>query len=102
MGLLVMSRKNPNLYLTFQGQTKRMKDWAIEKGIKLKTLSLRINKGWSVEDALTTKVRKLNQNLSGMRFGRLIVVKYLGRKYDGHYNWLCRCDCENQTKEITI
>ena len=44
-------------HLTYNGQTKRMKDWASEFGIKIGTLSYRIRNGWSVESALTTPVQ---------------------------------------------
>ncbi len=43
-------------YLTYKGQTKRMRDWAEEFGIKVPTLSNRIKLGWSMEKALNTRV----------------------------------------------
>src|SRR6185369_17319367 len=33
--------------------------------------------------------------LTGMRFGRLTVLRPNGRKY-GHHAWLSRCDCGNE------
>lgn len=45
-----------NHYITFQGKTKTIADWAAETGIKRNKISERINRyGWSVERALTTK-----------------------------------------------
>ncbi len=41
-----------NRWLTFQGKTQLACDWAEELGIKLRTLETRLNRGWSVEDAL--------------------------------------------------
>lgn len=42
-------------YLTFQGETKTMKEWSEETGIEYPTLHARIKKyKWSVERALTT------------------------------------------------
>lgn len=41
--------------LTYKGETKPMKQFAIEYGIEYKTLAYRIRSGWSVERALTTK-----------------------------------------------
>jgi hypothetical protein len=37
------------------------------------------------------KKRKCFYDLMGMRFGRLVVVAYLG-----HKRWLCKCDCGNE------
>jgi hypothetical protein len=40
--------------LLYQGQEKCLTDWAIQFGIKPSTLSRRLSRGYSVEDALTT------------------------------------------------
>ena len=32
-------------------------------------------------------------DLTGQRFGRLVVIREAGRAKDGHVLWLCRCDC---------
>jgi hypothetical protein len=40
-------------YLTFNGETMTLPDWADRLGIKRKVLERRIRDGWSVEDALT-------------------------------------------------
>lgn len=40
-------------------------------------------------------MRKLD--LTGQRFGRLVVIKEAGRSSDGHVRWLCKCDCGNYT-----
>ena len=37
-------------------------------------------------------------DLTGHRFGRLVVIREAGRK-NGHVVWLCRCDCGN---EVTV
>jgi len=42
-----------NVMLTFRGKTQCLVAWAEETGINRRTLSNRINKGWSVERALT-------------------------------------------------
>ena len=39
-------------------------------------------------------------DLTGQRFGRLIVIKEDGRAVDGSVIWECRCDCGNVTREI--
>lgn len=48
---------NPrNRYLEYNGESKQMKEWAKQFGMKVGTLSYRIKKGWTVERALTTPV----------------------------------------------
>ena len=45
-----------NHYITFNGKTQTMKQWADELNISYQALAKRINKlGWSIEKALTTK-----------------------------------------------
>lgn len=34
-------------------------------------------------------------NLTGQRFGRLIVIKESGKNKWGYYKWKCKCDCGN-------
>lgn len=50
--------KRSNHYITFEGKTQTLKEWADEKNMKYGTLSNRFKKGWSVEDALTRPVDK--------------------------------------------
>lgn len=45
-----------NRMLTHNGVSKCISEWAMEYGIKKGTLRLRIINGWSLEQALTTKV----------------------------------------------
>jgi hypothetical protein len=37
------------------------------------------------------------ENLTGQRFGRLMVIKFYERTKSGHSRWLCECDCGNST-----
>lgn len=49
--------KTNSRYITFNGETKHISEWAKETGIKRRTISARLlSYGWSVEKALTTKV----------------------------------------------
>ena len=43
-----------NIVLTYNGETKVLEDWAMAAGIHPATLSARLKRGWSVEDAITT------------------------------------------------
>lgn len=36
-------------------------------------------------------------DLVGQKFGRLIVLKYVGNNKRRHSQWLCKCDCGNET-----
>jgi hypothetical protein len=37
------------------------------------------------------------KDITNQRFGRLVVLKLLGRTGDGKVHWQCRCDCGNET-----
>lgn len=41
--------------------------------------------------------RKNLNHLEGCIFGRLIVIKEVERGKSGHVQWLCRCECGNET-----
>ena len=36
-------------------------------------------------------------DLTGQRFGRLVVIREYGRAKDGQVTWLCKCDCGAET-----
>ncbi|MED3952609.1 hypothetical protein P4603_10965 [Priestia aryabhattai] len=46
--------------LTFNGKTMSISMWAEEVGMKRQTLVQRLSSGWTIEEALTTPVRKRN------------------------------------------
>lgn len=52
--------KTDNILLTFNNETKTMSEWALCTGINYRTLNNRINRGWTVERALTEKVHTHN------------------------------------------
>lgn len=41
------------------------------------------------------------QDLTGMKFGRLTVLREDGRSNDGHVKWLCQCECGNVVSVIS-
>lgn len=55
------NRRN-NHFLTFNGETKTATEWAEITGIKLSTLLGRIDKGYSVEKALSMPVQTQKRN----------------------------------------
>ncbi len=52
------NNKKNNVYLTLNGEKKTVAQWVTKLGISKPTLWARLNRGWSVEKALTTPVRK--------------------------------------------
>lgn len=40
----------------------------------------------------------LIRDVQSQKFGRLTAIRRLNKKQDGHYLWLCKCDCGNFTK----
>ncbi|WP_175405544.1 MULTISPECIES: hypothetical protein [unclassified Pseudomonas] len=40
-------------------------------------------------------------DISGLRFGRLLVIGYLSPGENGGSLWLCQCDCGNQAKALS-
>ena len=52
------NNKRNNSYITFNGRTQTMKQWADEIGIDNATLWRRLKTGWSIERALTEPVHK--------------------------------------------
>ncbi len=53
-------------FITFNGKTMSISDWAIEVGLKIKTLFSRLSRGWTIEKSLTaptnTQCRKKSYN----------------------------------------
>jgi hypothetical protein len=54
--------KSDNRYLTYDGRTALIADWAREFGLGRNTLTGRLNQGWPVEKALTIPPGKGNPN----------------------------------------
>ena len=52
------NNKSTNHLLTYNGETKTMTQWADEYRMNFHTLKERIKRGWTVEKALTTPVKK--------------------------------------------
>lgn len=53
------NNRRSNVFITFNGSTKTMKEWSEEIGISNTTIWNRLNvRGWSVEKALTQPIRR--------------------------------------------
>lgn len=50
--------------ITYNGKTQSIVDWANEICINSRTLYTRLHKGWSIERALTTPVKKYNKKIT--------------------------------------
>jgi hypothetical protein len=51
------NNRRDNVWLTYRGETKTIAQWAREVGMAMKTLWMRLNRGWSIEEALTIPLR---------------------------------------------
>lgn len=50
--------KRNNVRLTFRGETRCMIEWAEHLGISISTISDRLRSGWSVDEALSTPIKR--------------------------------------------
>lgn len=50
------NNRRSNVVLEFQGRKQTMQQWSDEMGLKIQTVWARLNRGWSVERALTEAV----------------------------------------------
>ena len=50
------NNRRDNIFLTHNNKTQTISQWAREINIKQRTLYKRISKGWSIEEALTSKI----------------------------------------------
>lgn len=57
--IVQQSNTRKNRFLTHNGKTQTVSTWAREVGINPTRIALRLAKGWSVEKALTTPIRKM-------------------------------------------
>lgn len=61
------SNRRTNRTIIYNGQRKTMKQWAEDRDIPYNTLRQRLNKGWELEKALNTPVRKKARHLQRVR-----------------------------------
>jgi hypothetical protein len=54
-GILATDERRRNVMVTFRGETRCVSEWARVTGIGKKTISGRLERGWTARDALTTK-----------------------------------------------
>lgn len=111
-----------NRILEFDGQQKTLSEWAENYQINRDTLSDRLVRGWTVEDALTKPLRpkkvvvepkqievlpdfdysKIGNrgkhgfvDLTGKRFGMLIVTRRVEKNVKRQVFWEAQCECGN-------
>lgn len=56
-----MRNRTNNIYITYNGRTQILADWASECGLKAGCIKDRINSGWDIEKALATPSRNKNK-----------------------------------------
>lgn len=85
-------------WLTMNGQTKMLSDWARDLGISPQTLTKRLARGWELTDALTLDTRtdqtRLTNRYLEFRGERLCVAEWAKRLHLGpalqarlHWGW---------------
>ena len=71
-----------NRFIEFQGQTKLLCEWAEITGIRRVLITERIDKmGWTIEQALTTKVRSQLPDLTLQEIEQIIFLKNSGLNF---------------------
>ena len=84
--------RRDNRYITYDGITKTLTDWAREYNIGCKALERRVNLGWDIHKALTYPTKKEElKDLTGVKFGRLTVVSLAYIKNCAFWNCVCEC-----------
>lgn len=58
------NNKRKNRLITYNGETKTLAEWARDKNMKVITLFNRLNRGASIEDALTKDIRKARRDIT--------------------------------------
>lgn len=85
-------------YFTYNGRTMNLQQWCDEYGIPRSRVERRLQLGWDIGTALSTpKKERDRESLIGERFGRLIVVEYVGKSKFRQSLYRCKCDCDNIT-----
>ena len=105
------AKAKPSPILTYNGKTQTLVDWSDETGIRRGTLLRRIQRGWSVEAALTTAPNPPDymkggtparrKDLSGQKFAHWIVLSKSSQKKYNNWLWLCRCECGTERLIVT-
>jgi hypothetical protein len=62
--------RRSTVFITYDGQTNSMSDWARFAGIEVHTLIRRIYSGWTIEKALTTPVRRSARHPRSLRLDK--------------------------------
>lgn len=83
--------------IEYEGKTQTLSQWANELGIRVQCLWERLDRGWTIGQALNKDNRR-NPNLkdhTGKRYNRLTGIRYVSTiKHNAC--WLWRCDCGNE------
>ena len=78
----------------YMGESKTIREWAIQYGINPKSLASRIRlQGLSIEEALITPIKDTIIDLTGQVFTRWTVIRRAEYQAGKHTHWLCKCSC---------
>lgn len=82
------NNKRNNVYLTYKGETKTLTQWSEEKGMSRKTLQQRLDKGYSMEEALN---KPLYKGKFYTYMGKTMSIKEWSKEFNINYITLaCR------------
>ena len=90
-------RRDKVTWLTVDGETLTVSDWARRKGHSSARMILRrLDAGWDAERAINQQPSGFQfLDLTGQRFGRLTVQARLRNNRHSQVRWECLCDCGN-------
>ena len=95
------TNKSSNVYIEYNGVSKTITEWCEELNIHTRTLNNRINRGWSIERALSECTSK-NSHFSRNKFlcqytkEGLLIAKYKSLSdLPDEFNKKCVSDCAN-------
>ena len=86
------NNRSTNVYYEINGETKTLAEWCRVFGAGYDMVKARIRRGMTICDALSIPKKSKSKNLTGLRFGQLM-VKRLHHIENKKAYFECVCDC---------
>lgn len=86
------NNRSSNNFYTIDGETKTLPDWCRFFGVNYNLVRARISRGMDVKEALRKPPCPNLNDLTGRRFGRLVVIRLHNTDKNRAY-FECLCDC---------
>jgi hypothetical protein len=89
------NNRRTNRLLTLDGKTKSITEWADERGVGRYLIWHRLQRGWSVRNAITTPPRlRVHPDLTaGDLYGKWTVLGRAKNSPSGAHMYRCQCEC---------